>query len=179
MTHTERNLDNCIINIILNLFFPSKQVTDNTACWSFKEGDAGTTFPNDTAASKSILVYDALSMEADKTYLFTLVITKGSRSSSAEVSVIALDGDPPRVSTLTFKCRIIYQWYEFGVMNFMACFTNLTLANLQSRYYLFLRIYHILNNKNVRIHYRIIIMNIIPIHVRSRRFSLVYSCLLN
>ena len=73
------------------------QVTDNTACWSFKSGEGGTQFPTSAAAAMSLLSFDASSMEADKIYEFTLVVSKQTRTASTSVMVTALNGDPPKV----------------------------------------------------------------------------------
>ncbi len=73
------------------------QVTDSTACWSFKSGEGGTQFPASAAAAMSLLSLDGSSMEADKTYEFTLVVSKQTRTASTSVMVTALNGNPPKV----------------------------------------------------------------------------------
>ncbi|XP_070541850.1 uncharacterized protein [Ptychodera flava] len=72
------------------------QVTDNAACYSYKSGEEGQLFPATT--DSAILVFDALSMGADKTYEFTLTISKLTREASASVRVSAVSGNPPQVS---------------------------------------------------------------------------------
>ena len=49
------------------------------------------------AAAMSLLSFDASSMEADKIYEFTLVVSKQTRTASTSVMVTALNGDPPKV----------------------------------------------------------------------------------
>ncbi|XP_070541849.1 uncharacterized protein [Ptychodera flava] len=72
------------------------QVTDNSACYSYKSGEEGQLFPATT--DSAILVFDAMSMGADKTYEFTLTITKLTREASASVRISAVSGNPPQVS---------------------------------------------------------------------------------
>ena len=72
-------------------------MTDNTACWSYKEGEAGTQFPSAEAAAMSVLSIPASAMQADKTYEFTLVVSKLTRSASTSVRVSAVNGNPPKV----------------------------------------------------------------------------------
>ncbi|XP_070541847.1 uncharacterized protein [Ptychodera flava] len=72
------------------------QVTDNTACYSYKSGEEGQLFPATT--DSAILVFDAMSMGADKTYQFTLTISKLTRVASASVQISAVSGNPPQVS---------------------------------------------------------------------------------
>ncbi|XP_077988425.1 uncharacterized protein LOC144442926 [Glandiceps talaboti] len=71
------------------------QETDNTACYSFMSGEEGNLFP--TTADSSELSFDALNMGADKTYLFTLTISKLTRQASASVRISAVSGNPPQV----------------------------------------------------------------------------------
>ncbi|XP_070541846.1 serine-rich adhesin for platelets-like isoform X2 [Ptychodera flava] len=72
------------------------QVTDNSACYSYKTGEEGQLFPATT--DSAILVFDAMSMGADKTYEFTLTISKLTRVASASVQISAVSGNPPQVS---------------------------------------------------------------------------------
>ncbi|XP_022108597.1 uncharacterized protein LOC110988924 [Acanthaster planci] len=84
------------------------QVTDSTACWSYKEGEAGTQFPSAEAAALSVLSIPASAMQADKTYEFTLVVSKLTRSASISVRVTALNGNPPKVDISTmFDERVL------------------------------------------------------------------------
>ncbi|XP_072031504.1 uncharacterized protein [Amphiura filiformis] len=83
-----------------------EQVTDGTACWSYKIGEEGQFILSEAASSQAILQYDALAMEPDKMYTFTLVTSKGSRSSSSSVNVLSMNGDPPRVNIKPIEGKI-------------------------------------------------------------------------
>jgi len=71
------------------------QETDNTACYSFMAGEEGNLFPSST--SSAVLNFDAMNMQADKTYLFTFTISKLTRQASASVRISAVSGNPPQV----------------------------------------------------------------------------------
>ncbi|XP_077988424.1 uncharacterized protein LOC144442925 [Glandiceps talaboti] len=73
------------------------QETDSTSCYSFMSGEEGNLFPTTAAAESAVLSLDAMNMEADKTYLFTLTISKLTRQATVSVRISAVSGNPPQV----------------------------------------------------------------------------------
>ncbi|XP_033123601.1 uncharacterized protein LOC117122201 [Anneissia japonica] len=73
------------------------QVDDNSACWSFDPDNIGNLVVDSSNSGSQILEFDALALEADKTYKFTLIVSKELRSASAVVSIAVVNGDPPKV----------------------------------------------------------------------------------
>ncbi|KAJ8045834.1 Polycystic kidney disease 1-related protein [Holothuria leucospilota] len=73
------------------------QTTDNSACWSFNPATIGFLIVNGTNVGDAQLEFDALSLEADKSYEFTVTVRKDDRSDSASVVISAVNGNPPKI----------------------------------------------------------------------------------
>ncbi|XP_071499141.1 uncharacterized protein [Diadema antillarum] len=74
-----------------------EQITDNSACWSYDPDLLGTLIVNETNSGDSGLVFDAQALQADKTYEFTLVVRKETRTAQTTITIMAVNGDPPKV----------------------------------------------------------------------------------
>ncbi|XP_071963404.1 uncharacterized protein [Antedon mediterranea] len=74
------------------------QVDENIACWSFDPDHLGTRLLESTTSTNAVLEFDALALEADKIYKFTLIVRKEDRSANAAVYILAVYGNPPRVT---------------------------------------------------------------------------------
>ncbi|XP_038046839.1 uncharacterized protein LOC119721034 [Patiria miniata] len=73
------------------------QTDDNSACWSYDPSSIGTLINNGSNLDGAYLRFDALSLQADKAYTFTLVASKEARSASATVYVSVVNGNPPKI----------------------------------------------------------------------------------
>nr|WDP79925.1 egg jelly 9-1 receptor [Apostichopus japonicus] len=75
-----------------------EQITDNTACWSYKSGHTGETVLTNANPTDSILTFDAAHLGASKIYFFTLTVRKGLRTATSSIFVSPVAGAPPKVS---------------------------------------------------------------------------------
>ncbi|XP_022081345.1 uncharacterized protein LOC110974195 [Acanthaster planci] len=73
------------------------QTDDNSACWSYDPSSIGTLINNGSNIDGAYLRFDALSLQADKSYTFTLVASKEARSATASVYISAVNGNPPKI----------------------------------------------------------------------------------
>ncbi|XP_071845132.1 uncharacterized protein [Apostichopus japonicus] len=75
-----------------------EQITDNTACWSYKSGHTGETVLTNANPTDSVLTFDAAHLGASKIYFFTLTVRKGLRTATSSIFVSPVAGAPPKVS---------------------------------------------------------------------------------
>ncbi|XP_054758721.2 uncharacterized protein LOC129264802 [Lytechinus pictus] len=78
-----------------------EQTTDNSACWSFDPDSLGSLIVNTSNNDVGVLEFDAQALEAEKTYVFTLVVRKETRTAQTFVTISAVNGNPPKIILFT------------------------------------------------------------------------------